>query len=83
MSNNFSFPYDRPYETQVGLMQECYASICKKEVAILESPTGTVNSQPLNTTGKNTKHSMRFVVLDHRPQAGQKPTREASPSELG
>ena len=38
-----AFPYDPPYDIQVALMRHLYQSIEDKKVAIVESPTGTVN----------------------------------------
>ena len=37
------FPYDNPYDIQLNLMQYLYSAIEDKAVAVVESPTGTVN----------------------------------------
>ena len=39
------FPYDQPYDIQLNLMQHLYRAIEDKAVAVVESPTGTVNCQ--------------------------------------
>ena len=39
------FPYDKPYGIQLKLMQHLYSAIEDKAVAVVESPTGTVNCQ--------------------------------------
>ena len=39
------FPYDKPYEIQLNLMQHLYSAIEDKAVAVVESPTGTVYCQ--------------------------------------
>ena len=38
-----AFPYDKPYDIQLELMQHLYRAIEDKAVAVVESPTGTVN----------------------------------------
>jgi chromosome transmission fidelity protein 1 len=38
-----AFPYKPPYDIQTSLMRYLYESIEQKKVAIIESPTGTVN----------------------------------------
>jgi len=38
-----AFPYKPPYDIQTSLMRCLYESIEQKKVAIIESPTGTVN----------------------------------------
>ncbi|KAF9778687.1 helicase C-terminal domain-containing protein [Thelephora terrestris] len=35
------FPYDKPYDIQLSLMQHLYGAIEDKAVAVVESPTGT------------------------------------------
>lgn len=39
------FPYDEPYDIQLDLMQHLYRVIEDRAVAVIESPTGTVNHQ--------------------------------------
>ena len=39
------FPYDAPYDIQLNLMRHLYKAIEDKAVAVVESPTGTVNCQ--------------------------------------
>jgi len=39
------FPYDKPYDIQLSLMQHLYRAIEDKAIAVVESPTGTVNRQ--------------------------------------
>lgn len=38
-----AFPYDPPYSIQIDLMSHVYTSIEKRQVTIVESPTGTVS----------------------------------------
>lgn len=40
-SNFPAFPYDPPYSIQIDLMSHVYTSIEKRQVTIVESPTGT------------------------------------------
>lgn len=40
-SNFPAFPYDPPYSIQIDLMRHVYTSIEKRQVTIVESPTGT------------------------------------------
>ena len=37
------FPYDNPYDIQLNLMQHLYRAIEDRAIAVVESPTGTVN----------------------------------------
>ena len=37
------FPYDAPYDIQLSLMRHLYQTIEDGAVAVVESPTGTVN----------------------------------------
>lgn len=37
------FPYEEPYNIQLSLMQHLYRAIEDRSVAVIESPTGTVN----------------------------------------
>jgi chromosome transmission fidelity protein 1 len=37
------FPYDAPYDIQLNLMQHLYRAIEDRVIAVVESPTGTVN----------------------------------------
>jgi Rad3-related DNA helicase len=41
---NFGFPYERPYTTQLELMNDIYQAIENRKIAFFESPTGTVTS---------------------------------------
>jgi hypothetical protein len=38
-----AFPFERPYDIQDDLMRHLYTAIEKRQVTIIESPTGTVN----------------------------------------
>jgi chromosome transmission fidelity protein 1 len=37
-----AFPYEKPYGIQDDLMRHLYTAIEKRQVTIIESPTGTV-----------------------------------------
>lgn len=37
------FPYDKPYDIQLNLMQHLYQAIEDRAIAVVESPTGTVD----------------------------------------
>ena len=37
------FPYEEPYSIQLSLMQHLYRAIEDGSIAVVESPTGTVN----------------------------------------
>ena len=41
--DNFNFPYSRPYDIQLELMNSIYDAIESRKIAFLESPTGTVS----------------------------------------
>ena len=39
---NFGFPYETPYKTQIELMNDIYDVIESRKIGLFESPTGTV-----------------------------------------
>ena len=70
-----AFPYDPPYSIQTDLMKHVYSSIEKRQVTIVESPTGTVRagsgvtvpSKSLTLpTGKNSESTLLKLDLAHR-----------------
>jgi chromosome transmission fidelity protein 1 len=40
---NFSFPYEKPYDIQLQLMKALYKTLELKKIGIFESPTGSVS----------------------------------------
>ena len=67
-----TFPFETPYSIQVDLMRHLYSAIERRQIAIAESPTGTVSSQsPLlhlgmwltRTSGKNSEFAFCHSVL--------------------
>ena len=40
-----TFPFDTPDSNQVDLMRHLYSAIERRQIAIAESPTGTVSSR--------------------------------------
>lgn len=42
--DNFSFPYEKPYEIQLNFMKALFKTLELKKIGIFESPTGTVIS---------------------------------------
>lgn len=44
-----AFPFDPPYSIQIDLMRHLYSAIEHRQIAIAESPTGTVSSSRLVT----------------------------------
>jgi chromosome transmission fidelity protein 1 len=57
------FPYDPPYSIQSDLMRHVYESIERRQVTIVESPTGTVSVHKRGQWVTDVRHQGKTLSL--------------------